>query len=183
MKRIATLLFEARMLKEIPRSGFQFLGAGKESVAEHVYMMSFIAMALAKLTPGADLGKVLSLCLLHDLPEARIGDLNTVQKAYVTADEDAAIADMSEGLPFGEEMTALMAEYNGGESLEAGIAKDADQLAFILELKMLSDVGHPPAGKWMDHVGQRIQTDQGKALLREILATPWDGWWLEKFQK
>jgi len=32
MKNIAKLLFEAHILKEIPRSGYQFLGAGKESV-------------------------------------------------------------------------------------------------------------------------------------------------------
>jgi putative hydrolase of HD superfamily len=43
MKRMADLLFEARMLKETPRSGFQFLGAGRESVAEHVYSATFIA--------------------------------------------------------------------------------------------------------------------------------------------
>jgi putative hydrolase of HD superfamily len=36
MKRIADLLFEARILKEIPRSGFHFLGVGRESIAEHV---------------------------------------------------------------------------------------------------------------------------------------------------
>jgi putative hydrolase of HD superfamily len=35
MKNIANLLFEAKMLKEIPRSGFHFLGSGKESIAEH----------------------------------------------------------------------------------------------------------------------------------------------------
>ena len=40
MENLADLLFEAKMLKEIPRSGFQFLGAGRESVAEHVYMMT-----------------------------------------------------------------------------------------------------------------------------------------------
>ncbi len=34
MKNIANLLFEAKMLKEIPRSGFHFLGSGKESIAE-----------------------------------------------------------------------------------------------------------------------------------------------------
>ncbi|MCP4694311.1 MAG: HD domain-containing protein, partial [Desulfobacterales bacterium] len=41
MKQIAKLLYEARMLKEIPRSGYGFLGAGKESVAEHTFITSF----------------------------------------------------------------------------------------------------------------------------------------------
>jgi putative hydrolases of HD superfamily len=34
MENIVKLLFEAKMLNRIPRSGYQFLGAGKESVAE-----------------------------------------------------------------------------------------------------------------------------------------------------
>ena len=42
MKNIANLLFEAKMLKEIPRSGFHFLGAGKESIAEHSFVTTFI---------------------------------------------------------------------------------------------------------------------------------------------
>jgi len=36
MKHIANLLFEAKMLKEIPRSGFHFLGCGKESIIETI---------------------------------------------------------------------------------------------------------------------------------------------------
>nr|MCU0604103.1 HD domain-containing protein [Desulfobacterales bacterium] len=87
MKRMADLLFEARMLKETPRSGFQFLGAGRESVAEHVYSATFIAYVMTQLVPGVDALKLISLCLVHDLPEARIGDLNSVNKNYVQADE------------------------------------------------------------------------------------------------
>jgi len=71
MKRIADLLFEARMLRHIPRSGFQFLGAGHESVAEHVYSTTFIAYTMAQLHPEIDRLKLMSMCLVHDLPEAR----------------------------------------------------------------------------------------------------------------
>ena len=42
MKAIANLLFEARLLKNIPRSGFQFLGSGSESVADHSFVAAFI---------------------------------------------------------------------------------------------------------------------------------------------
>ena len=83
MKRIADLLFEARMLKEIPRSGLHFLGAGRESVAEHVYSTTFIAYVMSRLNPEVDGLKLISMCIVHDLAEARIGDLNSVQKAYV----------------------------------------------------------------------------------------------------
>ena len=72
-KSIANLLFEAKMLKEIPRSGFHFLGAGKESVAEHTFSTTFIAFVMSQLEPEIDALKLISMCLVHDLPEARIG--------------------------------------------------------------------------------------------------------------
>ncbi|MDM8537595.1 HD domain-containing protein, partial [Desulfobacterales bacterium HSG17] len=91
MENIANLLFEAKMLKEIPRSGYHFLGTGKESVAEHSFMITFIAFAMSEMEKKADAKKIISMCLVHDLPEARTGDLNYVQKQYVTPDEKKAV--------------------------------------------------------------------------------------------
>ena len=139
MKKIANLLFEAKMLKEIPRSGFHFLGSGQESVAEHTFSTTFIAYVLAQLQPDIDALKLMSMCLVHDLPEARIGDLNTVQKTYVTADETKALEHTTADLPFGSAITALIEEFNQNSSIEAKLAHDADQIALILELKYLSD--------------------------------------------
>ena len=95
MKEIVNLLFEARILKEIPRSGFQFLGSGRESVAEHSYLTAFIGSVLAYLVPEVDQLRLLQMCLVHDLAEARTGDLNYVQKGYVTADEAKAVDDLT----------------------------------------------------------------------------------------
>ena len=78
----ADFLFEARFLKAIPRSGFAFLGAGRESVAEHVYLTTVIAYVLSVMVPHVDRSRLIFLCLFHDLPETRIGDLNSVQKPY-----------------------------------------------------------------------------------------------------
>jgi putative hydrolase of HD superfamily len=55
MNRIAELILEACFLKHLPRSGYQYLGAGKESVAEHVYMTMIIAYVLARMVPDAAL--------------------------------------------------------------------------------------------------------------------------------
>jgi putative hydrolase of HD superfamily len=179
MKRMADLLFEARMLKAVPRSGFQFLGPGRESVAEHVYSTTFIAFVMTQLEPGVDSLKLISLCLVHDLPEARTGDLNSVNKAYVRADEPRAVADMIRGLPFGAQLKALIEEYHAGESREARLARDADQIALILELKDLKDIGYEPPNDWLPHVLSRLQTETGKALAAAVMATRRDSWWWE----
>ncbi len=177
MKRIADLLFEARMLKEIPRSGFQFLGVGRESIAEHVYSTAFIGWVMAQLEPGVNALKLISMCLVHDLPEARIGDLNAVHKAYLQPDENRAVADLVHGLPFGEHLSALIEEYRAGASPEAQLARDADQISLIVELKDLNDIGYRPPEDWLPHVRNRLRTPTGKALADALLSTRRDSWW------
>jgi putative hydrolase of HD superfamily len=177
MKRIADLLFEARMLKDVPRSGFHFLGAGRESIAEHVYSTTFIAFVMSQLHPEIDAFKLICMCLLHDLPEARIGDLNSVNKAYVRADESRAVGDMVQGIDFGGQIQELIEEYAAGGSPEAQLARDADQLALILELKDLDDIGHRPPRTWLPHVLDRLHTETGRALADAIMSTRRDAWW------
>jgi putative hydrolase of HD superfamily len=178
---IAHLLFEARSLKNIPRTGYQFLGAGRESVAEHSYTTTMVAFVMARLVPGVDPCRLVSMCLVHDLPEARIGDLNYVQKQYVRADEAHAVADLTRALPFGDDMAALIREFQQGESVEARLAHDADQLAFLLELKDLADLGFAPPADWIPHLRARLKTDTGSALADAILAINRDGWWRQNF--
>ena len=181
MKHIANLLFEAKMLKEIPRSGYHFLGAGNESIAEHTFNTTFIAYVLSQLDPEIDALKLITMCLLHDLPEARTGDLNTVQKTYVTADNSKALEDATRHLPFASSMTALIREFNEDQSNEAQLAHDADQLSLILELKYLSDIGYAPPDTWLPHVLKRIKTKVAKKIAHSILETHRDDWWLNKY--
>ena len=181
MRNIANLLFKAKMLKDIPRSGYHFLGAGKESVAEHSFSISFIAFVMSQMEPNIDALKLITMCLVHDLPEAKIGDLNYVQKKYVTADEDKAVEDLSEDLPFGPSLADLIYEFNNGESVEAKLARDADQLALILDLKALSDIGYQPPKKWLPYALKRLETNTGQILAESIMKTEWDSWWFNKF--
>ncbi len=181
MKRIVHLLFEARSLKQLTRSGYQFLGTGRESVAEHSFTTTIIAYVMGQTNPDVDRGRLVTMSLLHDLPEARIGDLNYVQKFYVQADEAAAIDEMSDGLPFGDDIRGLIDEFNRGESREARLARDADQLAFLVELKSLADLGYATPSSWIPNLLERLQTDSGRAMAAAILETPAEEWWRQKF--
>jgi putative hydrolases of HD superfamily len=181
MDRIAEFLFETMMLKRVHRSGYQFLGPGKESVAEHTFAVMCIAWTLAQLTPAADPGRLLAMCLVHDLPEARMGDLNYVQKRYVVADEKKALDHMTRGLSFGPDIRALLDEFNAGGTLEARLARDADQLGFLMDLKSLADMGYAAPEKWAGHVKDRLQTAAGIKLAESIAETEWDAWWLKLF--
>ena len=177
MEKIANLLFEAKMLKEIQRSGYSFLGAGKESVAEHSFCTMMIAYVISQSETDIDALKLISMCLVHDLPEARIGDLNTVHKKYVAADEKLAVEDMARDIFCGSSITELIEEFNAGSSPEAKLASDADQLALVLELKDLADIGYQAPHRWLDNVLERLQTGTGKKIAQSIMATKRDEWW------
>jgi putative hydrolases of HD superfamily len=180
MKKIANLLFEAKMLKEIPRSGYHFLGVGKESVAEHCFSATFIAYVISRMEPEIDALKLICMCLIHDLPEARIGDLNTVHKKYIKADETKALKDTIEGLVFGKNLTDLFDEFSAGRSIEAKLAHDADQLALVLELKDLMDIGYKPPESWIQNVISRLATETGRKIAQAVMDTRRDAWWRDE---
>jgi len=183
LNAIADLLFEAKILSKIPRAGFHFLGAGRETVAEHSFSATFIAYVMAHLVPEADAHRLIAMCLVHDLPEARTGDLNYVQKRYVKADERKAIADTARNLPFGDKLIGLTEEFNRQETLEARLAHDADQLAFILDLKSISDIGSQSPEKWLPVVRNRLKTEIGKKIAAEVAQRNWDAWWMEEYSE
>lgn len=180
MKNLANFLFEVGMLKRTPRTGFQFLGTGAESVAEHSFRTAMIGYTLARLDPEADSGRVLQLCLFHDLPEARIGDLNYVNKKYVQVDELRAVDDLAATLPFGDDYRALLQEFAAGESREAQLAHDADQLEMILALKEYRDLGNRNADEWYPYSLQRLRTETARKLAETIWETDSSRWWFEK---
>lgn len=168
------------MLKRTPRTGWQFLGSGAESVAEHSLRVAMITFGLLR-TGDGELNESRALCmaLFHDLPEARTGDLNYLAQRYVTADEQAAIADQTAGLPFAEELSELLEEFRRQETPEALLVRDADNLEMLLELKEHHDVGNPNAEAWVPHVVARLRTEQARRLAEAILGGHTSDWWFD----
>jgi len=179
MKNIVNLLFEVGMLKKTPRSGFQFLGSGGESVAEHTLSTLFIGYTLCKLESDVDELKVLKICLVHDLPEARTGDMNYVNKKYVTVDEEKAVRELAEPLFFGDEIRSSISEFNEKKTKESLIAHDADQLSLILQLKEYGDLGNKYSKEWIGFATKRLYTDAAKKLAETIMNTDSSEWWFK----
>ena len=177
MKSIANFLFEMGMLKKTPRTGFQFLGSGDESVAEHVFQTIFIGYTLCKMEKRANELKVMKMCLVHDLPEARTGDMNYVNKKYVTVDEKKAVKELTDTLFFGEDIKDAMEEFNAKGTLESQLAHDADQLALILQLKEHGDLGNKYSQEWIHFVLKRLCTETAKKVAQAILETDSAEWW------
>ncbi|PKN96228.1 MAG: phosphohydrolase [Chloroflexi bacterium HGW-Chloroflexi-5] len=180
MESIADFLFEMGMLCKTPRSGYQFLGSGRESVAEHVLRTGYTGYALCKLNPSLNELRVLKMCVLHDLPEARTGDMNYVNKKYVQVDEAKAVRELTESLSFGDDIRQAIDEFNAKETMESRIARDADQIALILQLKEYGDLGNKYSEEWIQYALQRLCTEEGRKLAARIIQTDSSHWWFKE---
>ena len=176
LTRIIDLFFEAGMLKRTPRSGYQFLGTGRENVAEHSFRTAMIGWVLAVMA-GADADRTMRMCLFHDLHEARTGDFNYVNKIYDHTRARKALEHALMGTGLSAEVLPLWDELEAAETLESRLAQDADQLDFMLNLKEEWDLGNEYAKTWLDAAVKRLRTEQGTALVEKLMVTDHKDWW------
>ena len=119
----------------------------------------------------------MKMCLFHDLAEARTSDLNYVHQKYTESDEHKAIADLAKTLGFGNDILNLLREMKDKKTKEAVIAKDADQIEWLLSLKEETDTGNSRASTWIPSAVKRLKTDSAKQLAEVIVNTSSDDWW------
>jgi putative hydrolase of HD superfamily len=176
-KSVINFLFEAGILSKTPRSGFHFLGSGEQSVAEHTMRTAYVGYVMGMLDGEVDVGKIMKMCLFHDLPEARVSDLNYVHQKYTERNEHKALEDLVQTLPFGDDIKQSFVEHQEKLTKEALYVKDADNLEWILSLKEQVDVGNERANSWVTSAIKRLKTDIAKELAEEILKTDSNEWW------
>ena len=177
LDKVADFLFEVGILARTPRSGFFFLGSGEQGVAEHINRVCYVGYCLAEMAGDVDTGKVVQLCLFHDISESRISDLNYVHQKYTERFEDKAHEDLTAALPFGKGIKVLIDEYEERESKESILAKDADNVELLLSLKEQLDIGNERVKTWLPAVMGRIKTNEGNMLAEKIIETDSDNWW------
>ena len=123
-------LLEMLELKQLSRTGWVRSGVeNPESVAAHSWGMAVLALRLAP--KELNLERVLSLCLVHDLPEVRIGDLTPYDDTSNKAElEHKAMSEMA------PQWLSLFEEYEAEETAEAKFVKQIDKLDMGLQAIM-----------------------------------------------
>ena len=134
-RMLLDILTVAERLKDTTRHCYTS-GGRHESVAEHSWMTTLMAFLLRDEFPEADMEKVISMCLIHDLGEAFTGDIPTFQKT--TADEireDDLLTHWIASLPesLSGELSALYEEIAQRQTLEARIFKALDGLEALIQ--------------------------------------------------
>lgn len=173
-------MFEMGSLRNVPRAWQQILTAKVQNIAEHSWRTTLIAWILAA-QEGADTDKVVKMCLIHDIAEARTGDIAFMHRNYVVRHEEMAEDHMLEDTAFEKEARALLKEYNERKTLEAKIVKDADNLDVDIELKEMAKIGDTSAIGMQKHHrpkirAEKINTKSAKKMWDELQKTDANRW-------
>lgn len=134
-KELLKILSVAEKLKCNTRHCYTSSGR-HESVAEHCWRTALMAMLCADEFPGADMGKVIRMCLIHDLGEAFTGDIPTFEKTDAHEQEELnRLNTWVQSLPQTqrEEFSTLYREMNAMETVEAKIYKAFDRLEAVIQ--------------------------------------------------
>lgn len=107
----------------------------RESVAEHSWRLSVLAMLCADEYPELDHNKLIRMCLIHDLGEALTGD---VPSFYKTEQNELTEAEAWEQLflmlpePYASEFRALYEEMEKRETPESKLYKALDNMEAVI---------------------------------------------------
>ena len=161
-----SLLFEALSLKKLPRMGWLIEGAPHESIADHSFSTATIALALARMEglSAQDEAALVRRALLHDLHEARVGDLSRLQRQYITGDLKRAERDMLEGTHLEQEIALLK-----GEKLSV-LSHDADKLDMLFQAIDYQNAGNKNMQRFIDAALEQVKSKSGKKLAKLALA-------------
>ena len=137
MKGRLRFLQAAEALKNVLRSGHTSSGR-PESTAEHSWRLCLMALVFEDRFEELDMRKVLSLCVVHDLAEAVVGDVPAIlQQADdgKEAVERRGLRELVRNLDpaLAQRIADLWEEYAAGLTPEARAVKAMDKLETIMQ--------------------------------------------------
>ena len=131
-------------LKKVPRSGWKRVGVkSPESVADHTFRTALFCMIFSSLE-GLDELKMLQMAIIHDLPEAVIGDLTPSEKAKANKkSEENAMRSLLAFLPkeVQGKYVEVWREYASGDTVEARAVRQLEKLEMALQAREYERVG------------------------------------------
>jgi putative hydrolases of HD superfamily len=172
LRDITGFLYEIGLLKRYKRTGWSLVGVpSPESVADHSFRASVIASVIAAME-GADAQRAAFLALWHDSQETRTTDLPHLTKNYVSAARNEQVTQNQVApLPpaVAAMISAAVAEYEAGETLEARCARDADKLDCLLQAREYQEQGHANVQPWIDTSVAIPATSSAKQIAHEAI--------------
>lgn len=164
MDDVIAVMMAAETLKNIFRTGWKLSGVSvPESVADHTFAVAVLSMLLGDKL-GLNTEKMMKMALIHDLVEAKLGDIHYESQLYLgkkaveTAEKKAA-----KDILF-DEYFLLWEEYTAKESKEAQIVSACDKLELYFQAVQYEKAGY----QGLDHFWENVWNQ--KDFSPEVLA-------------
>jgi len=136
IRQLINFLETVGALKRMPRTGWVDVRVkDAESVADHTFRTALLCMLYADIE-NLDALKLLRMALIHDLPEALIGDLTPSQKTGETRKrEEEAAKQLLSLLPekLRDNYLSVWREYQEGRTREAQAVRQLEKIEMALQ--------------------------------------------------
>ena len=128
---------EAEKLKNVLRSGFTSEGRS-ESTAEHTWRLCLLAMVFEDQLRHLDFGKIMKICVLHDLGEAIGGDIAAIEQKDDSGKSEQERNDLLKLMrpldtQIRQAFLSLWEEYENASSPEAQAVKALDKIETLIQ--------------------------------------------------
>ena len=168
-------------LKNVIRTGWKDWNVQRdriESVAEHIYGVQMLAIAMqSEFEYDIDIKKVIFMLAIHELGETVIGDLTQFQitKEEKEKIEHEAVHEILKDLINGEQIEELFLEFDAHKTKEATFAYQCDKLECDLQCKLYDEENCVDLKKQISN--NMIKNSRVKKLLQS--EDSWSTMWLK----
>ena len=168
-------------LKNIIRTGWKDWNVERErieSVAEHVYGVQMLAIAMkSEFQYDIDIMKVIFMLAIHEIGETVIGDLTRFQitKEEKEKIEHEAVSKILKNLFDSNQIEKLFLEFDAGETKEAKFAYQCDKLECDLQCKLYDEENCVDLNNQEEN--KTIENEKVKELLES--GESWSNMWLK----
>lgn len=168
---VANLMLRIQALKELKRQGWVARGVPQpESVADHSYGVAIMALIFAR-RRHLDLGRVLTMALLHDLGESIIGDVipaDNMAPADKAAAEEQAMRDILGNLDPSGELIDQWLDFQHRRSPEGELINDLDRLEMAFQANHYEGVTQLNLDEFFTYVEERLGSPEFLGLLQRL---------------
>lgn len=167
-------IMSGRLKAELRRGWVKKLGMEHpESVADHSFRTALLAMVISDMR-GLDSGRAMRLALLHDLPEAIVGDAMPEERsgARKIESETKAMKELLSELPedIRASYGAAWQEYVEGKSEESRLVRQLDKLEMAIQAwEYANGLGDPSLAKeFWNSAKAQVSDESLKELLMQV---------------
>lgn len=168
------LAFAATALKDVERAGWVLRNvAHPESVADHSYGTALLCLLYAE-DSGVDVGRAVTVALVHDLAEVVTGDhvarADPADREVTEAVKAAAEREAVASLPASDTFAAAWLEYENRSTPEAVFVRDMNLIDMCLQaLRYEAELRYDPA-RPIPSAGDYVHLDEFFASAEPRLA-------------